>query len=1248
MPTVDLRFMVYGKDEIKQATGYMLELGAASKDRIVAHDKEGHAMKRAMTATKQYNKFYIELLKIRSDDAAQARLTAAQREEQFNNHMRMLDAEESRLKDYVQTDRVAISQERRKQEIIADSIKATVKYNKETERLRDKFDSLGAAEKRYQQGQDDIVRAFDGVEDGAKKAAKAQAALTAEYHEFRRASESGAIVNAGNQFARYGDQAYRAQQRTKRFASVGLQQAGYQVNDFIVQIASGQNALVAFGQQGSQLAGIFGTSGAIVGAVIAAAAAIGNLIYQTNMATNDTRDFGEVVDDLKDSIGDLVDSMEPLDLKDLGEQYGSMAGSISRMADSVRDLNAAIADSDFRASLEEYAKQSKGSIMSVAADMLGLADAAQRVIDISPTLLAVIAPRAYKGYASAGEEAGKAYAENLAKGFGTGVSAADVENYFQQLLVAEQSGTAGDAARIIEEFEEKIRQSTSGFDTLTTSGQRFVLKMQELREEYSQLQSAIDGSGLLQASQNRSNEASAKAIAAARKKALKLQADIAKAVAKIASDRQKAQDKAAKEQARISLRNQKSMDFMQSQLDKGQKEREKDRLRTEKEAHQTSLRNQKSMDFMQSQIAKGQKERDADFIKAAEIKYKLAKNLADAELDHAVAIYKARLKGEEEAAKANLRNQKSMDFMQSQLDKGQKERDKAFIKAAEVQYNSAKNIADAQLAEAVRIYKERMKLAEEEAKEREKREKAFQRELAASGKLIEKELEAVKKEKARLDAAGDKAILEAQAEKERELFEVNAAYEKKMKELDAQGDLAILEAQARAEKELYDENRRYEEEQDRIRLREKAEAARKVIREQAEAARELANQIERAARAYETFLTRGQSEQIKLAGLREKLRVLQEGGTSGEASAAQRLEVQTDKIIAETNEQRKLQKALGDKRTKTADEITVDSKARLKAVNDSYDLELKIEKIEEGRRGKGATPKSALDILLKEKRSMKLKLDQREALIGLTDQEILLENTKYALMSKVQEQMATMDESQKAATLARIDGIAQEMAAREEQIKLFEEIDARNKQIADNIANSFGSAMTSIVDGTKSVSDAFKDMARAIIADLYQIFVVKQITGLISGAIYGGLSGGTPAGGYSPGGKTYGSGAQINAMQAANGGAFYGGNVLPFANGGVVGHPTNFGMSGSRTGLMGEAGPEAIMPLKRGKNGKLGVQAEGGAGDVIIHQNFNFTANGDESVKKIIAQQAPAIANMTKKQIMDDRRRGGQMKQAFG
>jgi len=81
---------------------------------------------------------------------------------------------------------------------------------------------------------------------------------------------------------------------------------------------------------------------------------------------------------------------------------------------------------------------------------------------------------------------------------------------------------------------------------------------------------------------------------------------------------------------------------------------------------------------------------------------------------------------------------------------------------------------------------------------------------------------------------------------------------------------------------------------------------------------------------------------------------------------------------------------------------------------------------------------------------------------------------------------------------------------------------------------------------------------------------------------------------------------------------------------------------------MGEAGPEAIMPLKRGKNGKLGVESSGGQQPVVINQSFNFQANGDDSVKRIIAQEAPRIANLTQKQILDQRRRGGTFKSTFG
>jgi len=201
----------------------------------------------------------------------------------------------------------------------------------------------------------------------------------------------------------------------------------------------------------------------------------------------------------------------------------------------------------------------------------------------------------------------------------------------------------------------------------------------------------------------------------------------------------------------------------------------------------------------------------------------------------------------------------------------------------------------------------------------------------------------------------------------------------------------------------------------------------------------------------------------------------------------------------------------------------------------------------------------------------------------------------------------------------------------EDRIQKLEDARQKQKEVADDIAGSMGDAFMSIVDGTKSVKDAFRDMARYIIGRLYEILVVEQMVQSISGAIQGAMIG--PV--------------QGPMLPSANGNVFSNGSVVPYANGGVVGSPVYFPMAGGRTGLMGEAGPEAIMPLKRGKNGKLGVQADGG-GDITINQSFNFAANGDESVKKIIAQQAPKIAQMTQQQIMDSRRRGGQMKAVFG
>lgn len=71
----------------------------------------------------------------------------------------------------------------------------------------------------------------------------------------------------------------------------------------------------------------------------------------------------------------------------------------------------------------------------------------------------------------------------------------------------------------------------------------------------------------------------------------------------------------------------------------------------------------------------------------------------------------------------------------------------------------------------------------------------------------------------------------------------------------------------------------------------------------------------------------------------------------------------------------------------------------------------------------------------------------------------------------------------------------------------------------------------------------------------------------------------------------------------AKGGSFAQGRVQPFANGGIVSGPVTFPMRGGM-GLMGEAGPEAIMPLSRGPDGKLGVQARGGGVPVNVVMNI--------------------------------------------
>ena len=173
--------------------------------------------------------------------------------------------------------------------------------------------------------------------------------------------------------------------------------------------------------------------------------------------------------------------------------------------------------------------------------------------------------------------------------------------------------------------------------------------------------------------------------------------------------------------------------------------------------------------------------------------------------------------------------------------------------------------------------------------------------------------------------------------------------------------------------------------------------------------------------------------------------------------------------------------------------------------------------------------------------------------------------------------------------------------ALQKEAKKLNKITSESEQIGKAIANSFDSAMTSMVDGTKSVKDAFKSMTVAIIKDLYKIFIVKKITGMITSAFDGG--------------------------DAALSGPQHGGGR---ANGGPV--------QGGRSYTVGERGPETFTPAM---SGTITPNSGGSGGGTTIVQNINVSTGVQQTVRAEIRQMMPQIADSAKGAVLDAKRRGG-------
>jgi len=230
-------------------------------------------------------------------------------------------------------------------------------------------------------------------------------------------------------------------------------------------------------------------------------------------------------------------------------------------------------------------------------------------------------------------------------------------------------------------------------------------------------------------------------------------------------------------------------------------------------------------------------------------------------------------------------------------------------------------------------------------------------------------------------------------------------------------------------------------------------------------------------------------------------------------------------------------------------------------------------------------------------------------------------NPIAAEMEKIKGEYGTVspfDPSRMATTGGGSGGGGGRSARLKEEISLtvkLTEAEKERQSVVETVNSTLEGGFMDMVKGTKTVGEAFKSMAAAIIEELFRVLVVQKLVGGITSAFGGG-------GGFT----------NAQAGRLTGGGRASGGSI----------------MSG-KPYLVGEQGPEIVIPRHSGTvlNANQTSGAMAGSGGITVQNNITVTGSDAAMVRQEVAKMIPQITNATKAAVIDAKQRGGQMAAAF-